>query len=181
MRRIAIAVLLAVAAAALTTSPAWAKEANVELSSTPAGISPGDPWNPTIAVFLANERPSFRPGAAPTLTIVDLSSKATTDFKAMPTDEPGRYTVDVVFPHAGLWSYKVFDPASGRTYPFPTVDIPVVPVLPQPAAPEAAPAPVADGGSFPLWPVLGGALAALALVVLISRSARLRPSAPARR
>ena len=45
MRRIATAAFLALAASVLLASAAWAKEANVELSSTPAGIDPGDPWN----------------------------------------------------------------------------------------------------------------------------------------
>ena len=168
MRRIAIAALLAAVASVLLASAAWAKEANVELSSTPAGIDPGDPWNPTITARLEGDE--LATGAAPTLTIVDLDTNAKTDFQATPTGEPGTYSVEVVFPEGGLWMYKVFDPNSGRTYAFPAVYLEEATAPPpaEPATPavskEVAP-PVAGGDSFPLWPVLGGALGLLAALL----------------
>ena len=184
MRRFALAILLLLAGAALVASAASAKEANVQLSSTPAGLRPGDHWKPTITVFLANDRPSI--GPAPLLTIADVEAGASTDFQAKPTAEPGKYTVDVVFPHGGLWALKVHDPVTGRTYPFPTAYITRIPAPLQPSSPSApkqVAGPVVARGSFPLWPVLGGglgALAVLALAALVSRPARRRPSAPAR-
>ena len=184
MRRIVTAALLALLAAGLLATAAPAKEANVELSSTPTGIHPGDPWNPTITVFLEGD--GLPIGPAPTLTIIDLDTNAKTDFRATPTGEPGQYSVEVVFPEAGLWTYKLFDPNTERTYAFPAVYLTDAPAPVEPAAPSTPKeivAPTADSGSFPLWPVLGGSLAALlaaALAVALSRPARPRPSAPAR-
>ena len=184
MRRCALAILLMLAGAALVAPAASAKEANVQLSSTPAGLHPGDHWKPTITALLANDQPSI--GPAPTLTIADVETGASSDFQAMPTAEPGKYTVDVVFPHGGLWSLKVHDPVTGRTYHFPTAYIARIPAPLQPAAPSApkqVAGPAVARDSFPLWPVLGGGLgtlALLALAALVSRPARRRPSAPAR-
>ena len=184
MRRFVLAILLLLAGTALVASAAAAKEANVQLSSTPAGLGPGEHWKPTITMLLANERP--RIGPAPALTIAYVETGASTDFQAVPAAEPGKYAVDVVFPHGGLWALKVHDPVTGRTYHFPTAYIARIPAPLQPAAPgapEQVAGPVAERGSFPLWPVLGGglgALAVLALAALVSRPARRRPSAPAR-
>jgi len=184
MRRIVTAAFLALLAAGIVATAAPAKEANVELSSTPAGIHPGDPWNPTITVWLEGDALAI--GPAPTLTIIDLDTNAKTDFQATPTGEPGKYSVEVVFPEGGLWTYKLFDPNTERTYAFPAVYLTETPAPVEPAAPSAPKevvAPVADSDSFPLWPVLGGSLAALlaaAVAVALSRPARLRRSAPAR-
>jgi len=181
MRRIVTAAFLALLAAGIVATAAPAKEANVELSSTPAGIHPGDPWNPTITVWLEGD--ALASGPAPTLTIIDLDTNAKTDFQATPTVEPGKYSVEVVFPEGGLWTYKLFDPNTERTYAFPAVYLTETPAPGEPAAPNAPKevvAPVADSDSFPLWPVLGGSLAALlAAAVALSRPARLRLSARA--
>ena len=184
MRRSALAILLVLAGAALVASAASAKEANVQLSSAPAGLGPGEHWKPTITMLLANDQP--RIGSAPVLTIADVETGASTDFQAVPAAEPGKYAVDVVFPHGGLWALKVHDPVTGRTYAFPTAYIARIPAPVQPAstsAPKQVVGPAVARGSFPLWPALGGglgALAVLALAALVSRSARRRPSAPAR-
>ena len=183
MRRIVTAALFALLAAGLVATAAQAKEANVELSSTPAGIHPGDPWNPTITVWLEGDMRAA--SSAPTLTIIDLDTNAKTSFEGTPTGEPGRYSVEVVFPEAGLWTYRVVDPNTERTYGFPAVyltDAPAPVEAAAPSAPKEIVAPVAGSGSFPLWPVLGGSLAALlaaALGVALSRPARLRLSARA--
>ena len=183
MRRIVTAAFLALLAAGIVATAAPAKEANVELSSTPAGIHPGDPWNPTITVWLEGD--ALASGPAPTLTIIDLDTNAKTTFEGTPTGEPGRYSVEVVFPEDGLWTYEVFDPNTERTYAFPAVHLTDAPAPAEPAAPSTptdVAVPVADADSFPLWPVLGGSLAALlaaALGVALSRPARLRLSARA--
>lgn len=184
MRQIVTTAVLALVAAGILATATPAKEANVELSSTPAGIHPGDAWTPTITIFLDGHGPLD--GSAPTLTIIDLDTNAKTDFRATPTGEPGRYEIEVVFPEAGLWKYKLFDPNMERTYAFPAVYLREAPAPVDQAAsraPAEALSPPAGSDSFPLWPVLGGGLAALvaaASALRVSRRVLLRPSAPGR-
>lgn len=174
-----LAVLSAVLVGVVLAAGASAKEANVELSSTPAGIGPGDPWTPVATVFLAGDRPSI--GKSPTLRIKNADGDAKT-FASRPTGEPGTYRFHVVFPTAGTWRYEVHDRVSGRTYTFPSVVIAATAAEPSPAAPaERGAAPTGDSDSFPLWPVVGGSLGALAAIALVrrfGRPGRLGPSTP---
>ena len=171
-----LAVLIAALVGAVLTAGASAKEANVELSSTPAGIGPGDPWTPVATVLQAGDRPSI--GKSPTLRIENADGDAKT-FASQPTGQPGRYRFHVVFPSAGTWRYDVHDRVSGRTYTFPAVAIAAPAAEPSPAAPaKPAAAPVGDSDSFPLWPVVGGSLGAIAAVALAWRFARPRRLGP---
>jgi hypothetical protein len=174
-----LAAVIAVLAGAVLAAGASAKDANVELSSTPAGIGPGDPWTPVATVFQAGDRPSS--GSSPTLRIENTDGDAKT-FASRPTGQPGRYRFHVFFPSAGMWRYEVHDGVSGRTYTFPAALIAAPAAEPSPAAPaRPAAAPVGDSDSFPLWPVAGGSLGALAGMALawrFARAGRLGASAP---
>jgi hypothetical protein len=165
-------VLMFVAAA--LAGPAAAKEANVELGSTPAGLGPGDPWNLGIQVFadpgaLANADP-------PVVTIRDSAGEETR-FVAEPLGtEPGTYTATVVFPEEGTYTYEVYASALARTYEFDPVVIDAPAVAPTAGGSGGDSQPVATSASddgFPLWPVLGGsfalALVAAGLTILLRR------------
>ena len=172
MRRLTTGLLLLLVAGALTGTAA-AKEAMVELGSTPAGLGPGDPWHLGIQV-LAD------PGALaktdpPVVTIRDSTGERTRFPAATLGTEPGKYTVTVVFPEAGTWSYEVYDSATGRTYEYDPVVI-EEPALAPAGGGSVDPQPVAAATSddnFPLWPVLGGsfglALLAAGLTVFLRR------------
>ena len=172
MRRLMTGLVLMLVAAALA-GPAAAKEANVELGSTPAGLGPGDLWNLGIQVFAD---PGALAKADPPVVTIRNSAGEETRFPAEPLGtEPGTYTATVVFPEEGIWTYEVYDSATGRSYEYDPVVIEGPAVAPtaggsgdsQPAAASAS-----DDG-FPLWPVLGGsfglALIAAGLTVFLRR------------
>ncbi|HYM64814.1 MAG TPA: hypothetical protein VES61_09060 [Gaiellaceae bacterium] len=172
MRRVMTGLLLMLMAAALA-SPAAAKEANVELGSTPAGLGPGDPWNLDILVFAD---PGVLAKADPPVVTIRNSAGEETRFPAEPFDKnPATYKATVVFPEEGTWSYEVYDSATGRTYEYDPVVIQAPAVAPTAGgAGDSQPvsAAVSDDG-FPLWPVLVGsfglALVAAGLTVFLRR------------
>ena len=172
MRRVLLVLAFALLAAGAFGANAFAKEGGVELSSTPAGLGPGDPWTPTLTLIDVDGR--LPANAKPGITIRSLEGGETIDYRAAPTETPGVYSVRVVFPSAGRWEYSAYDGVTGRLYEYPPTTI----VAPQAALPAVPPAPRQQGeGAFPLWPLLGGlggaALLALGAVVAI-RSGRFR-------
>ena len=148
MRRSFIALALGLCVAAALASTALAKEGGVELSSTPFGTPPGGTWSTGLTLIDLNGR--LPADAKPTLELTNLDSGARKIYAAKSTGEIGQYTLDVVFPTAGRYSYTVTDGFTDREYTYPPVRIvgsnPVVPV------------PSSGGeGSFPVWaPVVGG-------------------------
>jgi hypothetical protein len=167
MRR--AAVLLAVVIAAVLSVDALAKEGGIELSSTPAGTKPGEPWKPTLVLIEGS--PKMLAQAEPGIRITNLKSGDTRDFSAAPTAQNGTYTVRVVFPEAGTWSYVAYDGVSGREYEFPAVTI-TAPQIATPATP--------GGSGVPAWPLVAASLAmlgAIAAGLVIVRRRRL--AAPA--
>lgn len=171
MRRTLLPFILSLAAAAVLVPGAFAKEGGVELSSTPAGNGPGEPWTPQLVLIDIDGR--LPENAKPGIAIENLATGQKLDFRAEPTGEPGIYTVRVVFPTAGTWDYSAYDGVTGRSYEFPAVDI---------VAPEAGakvPAPAGSGDGFPVWALVGG-LGGAALLsvagVLAVRSRRFRLS-----
>lgn len=151
MRRPILVFALALLAAAALSASAFAKEGGIELSSTPSALGPGDPWTPSLT--LIDDGGQLPANAKPGIKITNLETGRTIDYPATPTDNPAVYTVRVVFPAAGRWDYAAYDGVTDRLYEFPTTRI-VAPNGTIAATPKAAA--IAEEGSFPLWPVLGG-------------------------
>ena len=167
MRRTVTIFMLALLAAAALSTAALAKEGGVELSSVPTGINPGEPW--TTDLVLIDGTPELLAQAKPGEQI---------DYPAAPGKADGVYTVDVVFPEAGTWAYSAYDGVTGRMYEFPAVEITGPTVVAKPPV-AATKSPSSAGGTFPVWPLVGGltafVLAAGATALLIRRR-QLRPS-----
>jgi hypothetical protein len=154
--------------------------ATVGLAPPPAGIAPGTTWTAELTVLQhgANALPNAST-ARPTLTIVNTETNARRTFVARGTKDPEVFVAPVVFPTAGSWRYEVYDDFSNdgrqpvpcaQTHTFAAVTIggPAgggTPSGPQPASPLPAAATTDDAG-FPVWPVVGAALAALAALAL---------------
>lgn len=180
MRRILIAAVLVGALVQAGAASAGCM-ATVGLAPPPAGIAPGTTWTAELTVLQhgMNALPNAAT-ARPTVTIVNAESGATRTFVARGTKNPEVFVADVVFPAAGSWRYEVYDDftseggqpvpcAQTHTFAAVTIGGPAggggSPSGPQPAAPLPAAATTGDGG-FPVWPVVGAALAALAALVL---------------
>ena len=108
MKRLLLAgvLTLALTATGVAIAGGWA---TVQLSSTPSGLGPGDPWNLDITVLQHGNPQTPVLDATPRLTIEDTETGAATTYEASPTNEPGVYHVRAVFPEAGVWSYRVYD------------------------------------------------------------------------
>jgi hypothetical protein len=116
MRR-SLLVLAAASALALAGTAAAGGWATVQLSSTPRGLSAGEPWVVDITVLQHGRTPLN--GLKPTLTIRKAAARlssgvakgrlTTRTFAARPAGKPGVYRVRVVFPSAGTWRYEVYD------------------------------------------------------------------------
>jgi hypothetical protein len=116
MRR-SLLVLAAASALALAGTALAGGWATVQLSSTPRGLSAGEPWVVNITVLQHGRTPLD--GLKPTLTIRKASSRTTSvaakprlttrTFAARPAGSTGVYRVRVVFPSAGTWRYEVYD------------------------------------------------------------------------
>jgi hypothetical protein len=132
--------------------------ATAGLSSTPAGIAPGQPWKVDITVLQHGRTPLQ--GLTPKVRI--RSGGTTREFTAAPTRKAGVYRAEVVFPKAGRWDYEVLDGFINESpHTFPAVDIGAG----APAATTAPPAPASDGGIAAGW--LWGAGAALLLALAV--------------
>jgi hypothetical protein len=151
MRRLFLVFALALLAAAALSVSALAKEGGVELSSTPGGLAPGDPWTPSLT--LIDNGGQLPANANPGIRITNLETGRTIDYPATPTDNPAVYTVRVVFPTPGQWDYAAYDGVTDRLYRYPATMI-LAPTGTVPATPSAAA--TADEASFRLWPLLGG-------------------------
>ena len=162
MRRfVGLLVLTALAAGALAGA-ALAKEGGVELSSTPAGKHPGDPWTPQL--MLIGDSPEMLAQAKPGVTIRNTDTGAEATFRGKATGDPHVYSVRVVFPSEGWYTVEAFDGATGRAY---DIGGQFLIANPDSGAPVAgAPSRGApEGGSFPVWPAAGGGAALLLAAV----------------
>jgi hypothetical protein len=90
--------------------------ATVKLSSTPKGLSAGEPWVVDITVLQHGQTPVD--GLKPTVTIRKVVARGTSavsksgvprTFVARQTNGAGVYRARVVFPTAGTWRYEVYD------------------------------------------------------------------------
>jgi hypothetical protein len=206
MRRL-IAVLAAAAGLAVAGTAQAGCWATVGLSTLPEGAAPGETWAVDVNVLQHGRTPLA--DATPAVLIRSSATGETRRFPAEPTAVEGRYRAEVVFPTAGTWAVSVHDgfPVSecAQVHTFGTWPIgagarapgggtgapagaaaepPVAPAVaadrptgaPDRPAPSAAPA-SSDG--FPVWPVVGGVLAAAAAAALglgLARARGLRTS-----
>ncbi len=132
MRRTLIVVVVAALVSASTAlAGGWA---TVKLSSTPKGLSAGQPWVVDITVLQHGLATQPLCCLKPTVTIRRIagarSVSATLEsrtFRARPTSRIGRYRARVVFPRAGNWRYVVYDGfteyGGARTHAFAPVKI----------------------------------------------------------
>jgi hypothetical protein len=158
MRRLLSVLVLSVLAAGAVSGAALAKEGGVELSSTPVGKAPDEPWTPTLR--LVEGSPELLAQAKPGIAVRNVETGERLAFDARPSDNPRVYDVRVVFPEAGWYTVEAYDGITGRAYEIGGQWLIEAPD----AAPAGGPAkPTAGEGSFPVWPVsAGGAVLLLA-------------------
>jgi hypothetical protein len=177
MKRILIAAVLVGALVQAGAASAGCM-ATVGLAPPPAGIQPGATWKAELTVLQHGVRPLPNAETArPTVTIVNTETGAQKTFVARGTKDPAVFVANVVFPTAGSWRYEVYDDftsdGSGavpcaQTHTFEAVGVGGVaagggePPAPKQADPLPAVTSSASDSSFPVWPVVGGVLAALA-------------------
>ncbi len=165
MRTLFISVVAA-AALALAGVAAAGGWATVGLSSLPAGVGAGEPWDVELTVLQHGRTPLA--GVEPTLTIRNVDSGEKRTFAAKPTDRVGVYAVRVVFPSSGTWAYEVYDGfgeyGGAQTHTFKPVTI----------------AGTGSDGTPLAWTLGGGSTLLLALLLLVL-APRLRrsPAVPA--
>ena len=129
-------VLVAAASALVCASTALAGGwATVKLSSTPKGVSAGEPWIVDIKVLQHGLASQQLCCLKPTVTIrkvaaarsASSSSKVSKTFRARWMSNLGVYRARVVFPSAGTWLYQVWDGfiqyGGARTHKFAAVTI----------------------------------------------------------
>jgi hypothetical protein len=171
MRRSLLVPPLALLLVALAASPALAGGwATVGLSSTPAGLVPGKPWNVNITVLQHGRTPLS--GITPTVQI--HSGGVTREFAAKPTRRPGVYRAAVIFPAAGRWTYQVDDGFRGQVHTYPAVTIAAAHATPPPAPARGSGDGIAAGW---LWGA-SGALVLAAVVVGLDRRRRAADAMP---
>jgi hypothetical protein len=142
--------LLALALPAAAAPGGWA---SAGLAPPPAGIEPGDTWRAEITLLQHARTPLE--GVHPSITIRGPETKT---FVARPTEKPGVYVAEVVFPAAGSYGYEVDDGFS-QVHTFAPVAV-------------GAPGPAVGGEVFPTWgiaPIALGVLALVAAAALVRR------------
>jgi len=164
MRRILIAAVLAGALVQAGAASAGCM-ATVGLAPPPAGIAAGTTWTAELTVLQhgRNALPNTKT-ARPELTVVNSGTGERSTFVARPTQNPEVFVAEVVFPAAGSWRYEVYDDfSSDGTQPVPCAQTHTF-------AAVAVAGPGGGGASpvsgFPVWPAVGGTLAALAALAL---------------
>jgi hypothetical protein len=182
MKRILIAAVLVGALVQAGAASAGCM-ATVGLAPPPAGIDPGATWTAELTILQHGVRPLPNADTArPTVTIVNTKTGVERTFAARSTKDPAVFVANVVFPSKGSWSYQVYDDFSSeggqpvpcaQTHTFSAVSVGGVPTggggeppTPAPANPLPAAASADGGEGFPVWPVVGGALAALAALAV---------------
>jgi hypothetical protein len=134
MRRQLITVAAAIALVCASTALAggWA---TVKLSSSPKGVSAGEPWVVDIRVLQHGLASQPLCCLSPTVTIRKVAASRSTSsssavsktFRARSTSRIGVYRARVVFPSAGTWRYEVFDGftryGGARTHKFAPVKV----------------------------------------------------------
>ena len=140
--------------------------ATVSLSSTPDGLSPGQPWLVELEILQHGRTPLD--GVEPSIVLTERATGATRTVAAEPTGRPGMYEARAVFPDAGRWSYAVDDGFS-QVHDYPEVTI---------GGAATALAPAGGGDAFPWVPVGAALLAGIAAAALTAALRRRRGRAP---
>jgi hypothetical protein len=163
---VAVAAVGALTFAGTTSAGGWA---TAGLGPPDDGISAGATWRAETTIMQHGQTPLV--GVQPAVIIRNTKTGVEKRFAAKPTDRPGVYVAEVVFPSGGRWRYSVYDGfgqyGGAQTHGF---------------APIQVAGPIGGSGSgFPLWPVaMAAVVAAAAGLVLLARRARLKtaPAAP---
>jgi hypothetical protein len=134
MRRhlIILAAVLGLVCASTALAGGWA---TVKLSSSPKGVSAGEPWVVNIRVLQHGLASQPLCCLKPTVTIRKIAaarsassgSKVSKTFRARWMSTLGVYRARIVFPSAGTWRYEVWDGfteyGGARTHTFAPVRI----------------------------------------------------------
>jgi hypothetical protein len=158
--------IAAAVAAGLLVLPAGALAggwATVELSSTPAGLGPGDPWLVEMEILQHGRTPLD--GVQPSIVLTEQATGATRTVAAESTGRAGVYAARAVFPEAGRWTYAVDDGFS-QVHDYPAVTIG--------GAAASQPAGSAGGDGFPWAATVVVAIVAGAAAALIMTGVRRR-------
>ena len=126
-----VAAFVALTYASTAFAGGWA---TVKLSSSPKGLTAGEPWIVNITVLQHGLASQPLCCLKPTVTIRRVARVRSTSairkpltFRARPTSRTGVYRARVVFPRAGTWRYEVFDAfteyGGARTHKFAPVKI----------------------------------------------------------
>jgi hypothetical protein len=152
------AVAIAIAALVLLPAGAAAKTGTF-MNSTPDGLTAGEPWDVQFG-SIRNDAPVEPPaGSTPAVVITSERDGRSARFPAHHLHN-GMWITQVVFPHAGRWTYRVtgFGPRAGHQFWDPATILPA----PRASKPREVRAGVGGGDGFPYgW--AGGAAAALLL------------------
>jgi hypothetical protein len=162
------AAALGIAALAFPASAMGGGWATVGLSSTPDGLGPGETWAVEIEVLQHGQTPLE--GVQPAVTITERETPAEQTFRAMPTETPGVYRAEVVFPGAGEWEYAI-DDGFTRTHAYPPVRVGRGGEAAAPATPQGPVSSTSDGAP---WARLGATLAAGLLAAGLTMSVQHR-------
>jgi hypothetical protein len=125
------AAAIALVCAGTAVAGGWA---TVKLSSTPKGLTAGQPWVAEITVLQHGLATQPLSGLKPTVMIRKAVVRSTAasggpwlTFRAQSTARRGVYRARVVFPSAGTWRYAVYDGftqyGGARTHTFSPVRI----------------------------------------------------------
>jgi hypothetical protein len=116
---------------------AWPDDATVQLSSTPAGTTAGQPWDVDVS-FVSHGQPMTPDGLEPVITIREQATGRELSFTATETKQAGIYHAQVVFPTDGNWSYAVSPNRYGPFFQFPSY--PIAPAARSAVGSQPAPA-----------------------------------------
>ena len=130
---------------------AWPDDAKAQLSSTPAGLGPGQPWDVDVS-FTTGGHVLDVDTLHPVITIHNVATGKETRYAALPTSRHGIFHATVVFPSAGSWTYSVTALGAGPVFSFPPVEIGAAPNA---ATSSQLPAPLAVLAASALAAVVG--------------------------
>jgi hypothetical protein len=163
MRTLLLGLVVAAALAVAGTASAggWA---TAGVNQPPDDPTAGSSWDARITILQHGQTPLA--GVMPTLSLIGTDGKRVT-FAAKPTSAEGVYLAKVKFPAAGSWKYEVYDGftqyGGAQTHTFGAIAV-------------AGASGGGSGSDFPVVPVTGGILLALAAgIALMLGMRRMRP------